>query len=91
MSFETHISGAVERKMDRYRELREACSRSHQASIVTLEVGSRGFLATDSFQQLYKILKGKARGRSVFSSVRSSNTLLCVHITPGANVTGLHG
>ena len=33
--FETNISGAVERKMDWYRELREACSHSHQAYIVT--------------------------------------------------------
>jgi hypothetical protein len=75
--FETNISGAVERKMDRYRELREACSRSHQASIITLEVGSRGFLATDSFQQLYKILKVKAREKRVFECEVIKHTVVC--------------
>ena len=75
--FETNISGAVERKMDRYRELRESCSRSHHASIVTLEVGSRGFLATDSFQQLYKILKFKAKEKRVFECEVIKHTVVC--------------
>ena len=72
-----NISRAVERKMDRYRELREACSHSHQASIVTLEVGSHGFVATDSFHQLYKILKVKAREKRVFECEVIKHTIVC--------------
>ena len=47
--FETNIVGAAERKAHRYRELASACGRSHHMSIITLEVGSRGFLASPVF------------------------------------------
>ena len=50
---ETNIAGAAERKVHCYRELSNACGKSHNMSIITLEVGSRGFLNTTGFKQLY--------------------------------------
>ena len=50
--FETNIAGAAERKAHCYWELASACGRSHHMSIITLEVGSRGFLSIAGFEQL---------------------------------------
>ena len=47
--FETNIVGAAERKTHHYRELASACGHSHHMSIITLEVGSRGFLSITVF------------------------------------------
>ena len=54
--FETNIQDAAERKIQRYEVLRNACSRSHHTTIITLEVGSRGFLCMEGFQKLYGLL-----------------------------------
>ena len=43
LPFETNISGAVERKMDRYRELRESCSRSHKPLLSPLRSAHADF------------------------------------------------
>ena len=64
--FETNIVGAAERKAHLYRELASACGRSHHTSIITLEVGSRGFLSIAGFQQLYQLVQAKATDRAVF-------------------------
>ena len=64
--FETNIVGAAERKTHRYRELASACGRSHHMSIITLEVGSRGFLSITGFQQLYQLVQAKATDRAAF-------------------------
>ena len=64
--FETNIVGAAERKAHRYRELASACGRSHHTSIITLEVGSRGFLSIAGFQQLYQLVQAKATDRAAF-------------------------
>ena len=41
--FETYITDAAERKVHRYWDLAKACASSHHRTIITLEVGSRGF------------------------------------------------
>ena len=64
--FETNIAGAAERKVHRYHELSNACGHSHNTSIITLEVGSRGFLNTTGFQQLYRLVQAKASDRATF-------------------------
>ena len=64
--FETNMAGAAERKIHRYRELSNACEQSHSTSIITLEVGSRGFLSTGGFQQLYRLVQAKASDRAAF-------------------------
>ena len=64
--FETNIADAAERKVHRYRDLAAACACSHHTSIITLEVGSRGFLSTVGFQQLFKLLQAKAKDRQNF-------------------------
>ena len=48
--FETNIDDAVARKVHRYQDLRDACALSRSSSIITLEVGSRGFLYLKGFQ-----------------------------------------
>ena len=64
--FETNIVGAAERKAHRYQELASACGHSHHTSIITLEVGSRGFLSITGFQQLYQLVQAKATDRAAF-------------------------
>ena len=64
--FETNIAGAAERKAHRYWELASACGRSHHTSIITLEVGSRGFLSIAGFHQLYQLVQAKATDRAAF-------------------------
>ena len=59
--FETNIDDAAVRKVHRYRDLRDACALTCSASIVTLEVGSRGFLYVEGFQKLYRLLRAKQR------------------------------
>ena len=78
--FETNISHAAKRKIDRYKELKSACSSTHRASIITLEVGSRGFLNMEGFQQLYKLLRVKARTKQLFEITVIKEVITCSHI-----------
>ena len=56
--FETTMKDAVTRKRARYSELLQECSRTARvAKLITIEVGSRGFLNLESFQDLYKVLE----------------------------------
>ena len=48
--FETNIADAAERKVHQYQDLAAACACTRHTSIITLEVGSRGFLSTVGFQ-----------------------------------------
>ena len=58
--FEPSIATAISRKVNRYESLREACQVNGRcATIITIEVGSRGFLHMPGFQQLYKLAKAK--------------------------------
>ena len=57
--FETNIDDAVARKVHCYQDLRDACAPSQSSSIITLEVGSRGFLYMEQFQKLYQLLRAK--------------------------------
>ena len=61
--FKINITDAAERKIHRYRDLAKACTNSNHMTIITLEVGSRGFLSTEGFKQLYKLLEAKATDR----------------------------
>ena len=45
----SNISIAAERKVQQYKDLRDACSYTHHTNIITLEVGSRGFLCMKRF------------------------------------------
>ena len=53
--FETNFVDASVRKVEKYQDLLEACTASgYSTSIVTLEVGSRGFLNIHGFQKLFE-------------------------------------
>ena len=53
--FELCIESAVTRKTERYSELLSTCRKSgYQANLMTLKVGSRGFIHTASFDALYQ-------------------------------------
>jgi hypothetical protein len=81
--FETNISNAAQRKVRRYEDLKDACSNTHLTTIITLEVGSRGFLCTDGFNLLYKLLAPTTRDKHSFECdvirhvVRSSYDIWC--------------
>ena len=47
--FETNIDDAVARKVHQYQDFCDACALSRSSSIITLEVGSRGFLYVEGF------------------------------------------
>ena len=48
------VDSAVARKTERYSELLGTCrDASYKANLLTLEVGSRGFIHTNSFDKLY--------------------------------------
>ena len=51
--FETNFVDAAKRKKDKYHDLMEACTASgYSTTLITLEVGSRGFLNTSGFNKL---------------------------------------
>ena len=54
--FETTMEDAAARKRERYREvlLHECYKTARVANLTTIEVGSRGFLNLQSFQELYE-------------------------------------
>ena len=62
------MSHAAERKNQKYQELRAACSASRHTTIITLEVGSRGFIEMEGFRQLYKLLNTRASQKSTFET-----------------------
>jgi len=63
--FETAIDEAVARKQTRYASLKEACTANgYTATIVTIEIGSRGFLHRTGFQQLYNMVKASSTERN---------------------------
>ena len=64
--FETNMSAAAARKALRYEDLRVACSTTHHTTIITLEVGSRGYLGMEGLQELYQLLHPKAKDRRAF-------------------------
>ena len=64
--FETNMAAATARKALRYEDLRLACSRTHHTTVITLEVGSRGYLGMEGLQELYQLLRPKAKDRRAF-------------------------
>ena len=68
---------AAERKVQWYKDLREACSYTHHTNIITLEVGSRGFLCMEGFQQLYRLLHAKAKDRQSFELDMIRHVVTC--------------
>ena len=86
--FETNIVGAAERKAHRYQELASACGRSHHTSIITLEVGSRGYLSIAGFQQLYQLVQAKATDRTAFERDIIRH-VVSLRMTFGASGTGV--
>ena len=56
--FESGMEAAALRKKEKYADLLARCAASNRDSkLVTLEVGSRGFLNTSSFDHLYRCLR----------------------------------
>ena len=64
--FETNAVDAAERKTLHYQDLRESCALRRRSSIITLEVGSRGFLCAEGFQKQYSLLCTKSKSRQKF-------------------------
>ena len=66
--FETSFEGARERKMIKYEGiLQRARDGGYRASLITLEVGSRGVINLSGFHQLKKELRVSSRDFSQFS------------------------
>ena len=58
--FELCIESAVHRKRHRYSDLLDDCrAKGYSATLLTLEVGSRGFLHCSSFDSLYKLVPSR--------------------------------
>ena len=58
--FELCIESAVHRKRHRYSDLLDDCrAKGYSAMLLTLEVGSRGFLHCSSFDSLYKLVPSR--------------------------------
>ena len=54
--FDTNVEEAKRRKEDKYENLRQECARKKKNTfLITVEVGSRGFLEPETVQHLYKI------------------------------------
>jgi hypothetical protein len=62
--FETGMEAAATCKGDKYADLVTCCKvNGYRANLHTIEVGSRGFLHSQNFLQLYKIVKADCRLR----------------------------
>ena len=56
--FESGMEAAALRKKEKYADLLARCTASNRVSkLITLEIGSRGFLNASSFDHLYHCLK----------------------------------
>ena len=65
ISFETGIEEAASRKQINYAELVDRCRQNEfHATLITVEVGSRGFIHVLSFAELYKIVNASSEARS---------------------------
>ena len=61
--FETSFTEAADRKRAKYEDLqKEARQAGYKATLITLEVGSRGVINNPGFQLLRQELKIKERG-----------------------------
>ena len=54
--FETNLEGARERKQAKYADLLKECKRKSYASLITVQVGARGYLDQESLHNLYQML-----------------------------------
>jgi hypothetical protein len=62
--FETGMEEAASRKRSKYTELVGRCTRNgFAATLITVEVGSRGFIHAPSFNQLYKVVDASSKAR----------------------------
>ena len=56
--FETNFEDSSQGKRSKYQDLLESCTANgYQTDLITLEVGSRGFLNLAGFNKLSKVLK----------------------------------
>ena len=54
--FEMNFVDASQRKTNKYQDLLDTCTANgYNTKLVTLEVGSRGFINISGFQQLFKL------------------------------------
>ena len=67
MPFMTNTSNTATRKVQQYEELSNAYFSTYQINIITLEIGSSGFLCMEGFKQLYKLLWAKAKDSKLYS------------------------
>ena len=67
--FETNFVDASLRKSEKYQDLLEACTANgFSTNLVTLEVGSRGFLNIHGFQKLFEHISLSKEEKSPFSN-----------------------
>ena len=63
--FETGIEEAASQKQTKYAELVDHCRQNgFHATLITVEVASRGFIHVPSFAELYKIVNASSKTRS---------------------------
>ena len=64
IAFETAFEHAHERKRFKYSNLERRCQRNgFNAKLITVEVGSRGFINTASFDSLYNVVRVNKKER----------------------------
>ena len=64
--FEINAIDAAKQKTHHHQDLRGACALRRRSSVITLEVGSRGFLYAEGFQKLCNLLCTKNKSRQNF-------------------------
>ena len=88
--FETGMVEAVEHKQRKYSNLRVACCRGNgfRTTLVTVEVGSRGFLHKESFNNFYTLVKVPHKYKLALEKEMIHRAILWVLSASGAAATG---
>jgi potassium voltage-gated channel Eag-related subfamily H protein 8 len=92
--FELSIDTAVTRKRSRYSELLNTCkARGYAANLLTVEVGSRGFVHATSFDSLFSVFPANRSEREMLErdvvrkSIEQSYKIWCKRNWREANTT----
>ena len=62
--FETNLEEARERKQAKYADLLKECRWKSNASLITVQVGARGYLDQESLHNLYQMLGGRVQSET---------------------------
>ena len=67
--FETCMDSAIQRKTHRYQDLLSDCkANGYTADLLTIEVGSRGFLHCSSFDSLYRLVPARRQDQEALEA-----------------------